>query len=429
MIGLTARRRDVPMVDRSRDRVVVLVAVALAVGFLSFAAISALLPEALRRGAWLPLHLALAGGATTAIAGVMPFFSAAFAAAQPAAFPLRLGAVLTVALGALAVAFGVMAASSPVAVAGGILFVAGIALIAAATMSPLHGALGPSRGIVIQGYVVALTEVGVGATIATLYVAGWAPLLTTWSSVKPAHAWLNLVGFVSLVIATTLLHFFPTVVGARMAARPSARVTVVGLAAGPAIVALAFAFKLDVLGRFGALVVLFGAAGLGVYALRTWGSRARWTTDKPWHLFSIGGLISAMVWFWIGTAIAAGRVLVMGTAPATWSLDAVFGPLVAGWIGLTLLASASHLLPAIGPGGPAAHARQRSILGRFAVARLSLADLGVAALSMGLLLRVDELVVAGFVLASASLAATGVLIVAAISIGFRGTSTPVKGTA
>ena len=40
-----------------------------------------------------------------------------------------------------------------------------------------------------------------------------------WLSLHLALAWFNLVGFVSLVIATTLLHFFPTVVGARMALR------------------------------------------------------------------------------------------------------------------------------------------------------------------------------------------------------------------
>ena len=38
---------------------------------------------------WLPLHLALAGGASTAIAGVMPFFVAALAASPPASARLR----------------------------------------------------------------------------------------------------------------------------------------------------------------------------------------------------------------------------------------------------------------------------------------------------------------------------------------------------
>ena len=74
---------------------------------------------------------------------------------------------------------------------------------------------GASRGLVTQEYVLALGEVAVGASLATLFVAGWPPIVEDWARIKPAHAWFNLVGFVSLVIATTLLHFFPTVVGAR----------------------------------------------------------------------------------------------------------------------------------------------------------------------------------------------------------------------
>jgi hypothetical protein len=411
------------MIDRSRDRLVVVLAVGLAVGFLVAALGSALLSESVRRGSWLPLHLALAGGATTAVAGVMPFFSAAFAAAPPADFRLRLGAVLTVAVGATGVSVGVVGAWPTVAATGGLAFVLGIALVAVATLRPLRAALGPSRGIVIQGYVVALTEVGVGATLATLYVAGWPPLVASWGNVKPAHAWLNLVGFASLVIATTLLHFFPTVVGARMAARPSARIAVVGLAVGPVIVALGFAFDLDVVGRLGGLVVIAGAMALGAYALRTWRGRARWTTDRAWHLFAIGGLVSAMTWFGVGIAIAAGRVVVIGSGPGAWSIDAVFGPLVAGWIGLAVLASGSHLLPAVGPGDLAAHARQRAILGRGSVARLVVANIGIAALSIGLPVHGDILVTSGTILAAISLGATGVLLGIAVGIGLRRTVT------
>jgi hypothetical protein len=55
-----------------------------AAAFLVAAAASLTLPAGATRGLWLPLHLALAGAATTAIAAVMPFFAAAFAAAPPA---------------------------------------------------------------------------------------------------------------------------------------------------------------------------------------------------------------------------------------------------------------------------------------------------------------------------------------------------------
>jgi hypothetical protein len=419
MIQVTGRGHKAPIVDRSRDRRVVVFAVGLAIGFLVAALASALLPESVRRGTWLPLHLALAGGATTAIAGVMPFFSAAFAAAPPSDLRLRTGAVLAVALGAIGVTLGVVDTSPLLAALSGVAFIVGVALVAVATLRPLRAALGPSRGIVIQGYVVALIQIAVGATFATLYTAGWSSFVMSWAALKPAHAWLNLVGFVSLVVATTLLHFFPTVIGARIAARPSARLTVIGLAAGPALVALGFALRLDLVARLGAAIAIAGALALFAYAVRTWRTRAAWTTDHQWHLFAMGGLISAMGWFGVGIGIAAGQVIVLGASPGAWSVNAVFGPLVVGWIGLVVLASATHLLPAIGPGDSAVHARQRAILGRSAALRLVVANVGVAALSIGLPLDLDLLVIAGTVLVGVALGLTAALFARAMLIGLR----------
>ena len=395
-------------------------AIALALGFLAAAALAMLLPATDRRGAWLPLHLALAGAATTAIAGVMPFFAAAFAAAPPSDARLRGGAVAAVAAGAIGVTVGVAGLRPEFAVGGGLAFVTGIVLTGLATIRPLGRALGPSRGLIARGYVVALGEVGIGATIATLFVAGWPPILAAWGSVKPAHAWLNLVGFVTLVVATTLLHFFPTVVGARIVVRPSARVTVLGLAAGGLLVAAGFAAAADTVARLGALLGAGGALALALNAARTWPTRARWTTDPGWHRFTISALVAAIAWLLVGMGIAAGRVLVSGASPGGWSIEAIGGPLVAGWVGLAILGSASHLLPAVGPGDPTAHRRQRELLGRLATTRIVLANAGVAALSIGWPTHVDGLVATGAGLLAVSLAATGALLVGAIRTGLGG---------
>ena len=171
----------------------------------------------------------------------MPFFSAAFAAVAPSDVRLRWTAVGAVGLGAAGVATGVTWLGDGVAATGAVAFIGGIVLTGWATVRPLRGALGPSRGLITEAYVVALAEVAVGAAVATFFVAAWSPVTGAWGHLKPAHGWLNLVGFVSLVIATTLLHFFPTVIGARIAVHRSARVTVVGLAAGAPIVAAGYA--------------------------------------------------------------------------------------------------------------------------------------------------------------------------------------------
>ena len=79
------------------------------------------LPLAQRRGIWLPLHLALAGGASSAVAAVTPFFVAAFAAVPPADPRLRSAALALVASGALLVVGGVLAdGAAMVAAIGGL---------------------------------------------------------------------------------------------------------------------------------------------------------------------------------------------------------------------------------------------------------------------------------------------------------------------
>lgn len=414
-----SRRPPARPVDRSSDRRIALIAITVAIGFLAAAVAATLLPETVRRGLWLPLHLALAGAATTAIAGVMPFFSAALAAAPPSDRWLRIAAVAGVALGAIGVSAGITVGSAVVATLGGGLFLAGVVLVAVATVRPTSQGLGPGRGVITWAYVGALVNVSVGATLATAYAAGWAPAVESWARLRPAHAWLNVVGFVSLVIAATLLHFFPTVVGARIGGRRVATAAVTGLAVGAPVVALGSIFGSDLVGRAGAAASGLGAAALGVYAWRVARTRARWTTDPSWHRFAIGGLVSALAWFLIGMAIAVAGVLIHGSSPLAWNAAAIAGPLAAGWAGIAVVASASHLLPAVGPGDAAAHARQRRVLGRLAWPRLIALNGGVAALSIGLPLGVQALVTGGVALVALGLAGSLALIGAAIAIASK----------
>jgi hypothetical protein len=243
-------------------------------------------------------------------------------------------------------------------------------------------------------------------------------VLEAWATIRPAHAWLNLVGFVSLVIATTLLHFFPTVIGARIKRTGTAVVTVAGIASGTAIVALGFILDSDLDVRVGAIVVLVGALSLAVYAAQVWRTRARWSGDASWHRFAIGGLVASIAWFEVGMAIATGRLLVAGADPAAATATVLVGPLLLGWVGLAVLASATHLVPAIGPGDPMAHAAQRILLGTAATGRLVLVNLGIACLAIGLWPGApDWLAIAGLALSALSLGGTVGLLILAIARG------------
>ena len=183
-------------------------------------------------------------------------------------------------------------------------------------------------------------------------------------------------------------------------------------------VAIGYASGFDVAVRFGAAVALLGALALVVYAAHIWTRRALWTTDRSWHRFSIGGLISAITWFTVGMAILSGRAIAWPEWNR-WSVEPVIAPLVVGWIGLAVVASASHLLPAVGPGSHAAHARQRVVLGQGAEARLVAANVGVAGLIAGQLLGLPVVIEVGGLAVAASFFATGVVISRALLIGFR----------
>jgi nitrite reductase (NO-forming) len=327
--------------------------------------------------------------------------------------------VAAVALGALGVAAGYATAVLPLAVSGGIAYMAGMALTGFATLAPARHGLGPRGGVITLGYLLALLMVLTGALVGSLFMAGWQPVLETWASLKPAHAVLNLVGFVSLVIATTLLHFFPTVIGARILRTPNAYVTVVGLASGAALLSGGFALRSDGLVRGGATAVAIGAVALAAYAWQAWRTRALWTGDRGWHLYAMGGLVSAIAWFEVGVLMTSARLLVSGADPAATNADILAGPLVVGWVALAVLASATHLVPAIGPGDPAAHARQRRLLGQGAALRLAAANVGIAGISVGLPLHLDWLTLTAMLLAGGSLFATAALLVAATVSGLR----------
>ena len=390
-------RRPLPMfgpairqgvgIARSGDRRIAFGGLVVAALFVALAMASLLLPPAVRLGSWLPVHLVLAGAATTAIAAILPFFTAALVVAPPAHPAVRIGGIGLVASGALAVttAYGPAGGQPIPAALGGGVFLAGLGLVAAATFTPIRGALGPRRALFQRAYAVALACVAVGATLATLVVGGNPAVGAAWGSLKPAHAWLNLVGFAGLVIVTTLLHLAPTVVGTRLRPRASGRLAVIGLALGAPLIATGYALEQDVVARAGAVAALAGALGVAAHglAIHLDGDRGRWTTDAGWHRFTSLSLLAGGGWLGLGLGVAAARVLAFGSNPAGWSLSVLVGPLLIGGVTQVLVGAMTHLLPAIGPGDPIRHAAQRRLLGRAAAVRLTMVNAGALLVAVG----------------------------------------------
>ncbi len=274
-------------VRRADDRRTTFGGLLVAASFLALGLLAAILGSIGGSGTvWPALHLVLAGAAGTAVASVMPFFTASLARVAPAGLSLRVGAIALVSSGALAVTVGWSAGLTSLAVAGGCAYLGGLALTAAAAFLPLRATLGHPPRLVTAAYAAALVEVAVGATLATSMVAGWTPVVGDWSALKPAHAWLNLFGFLSVVVAATLLHLAPTAAGTRIRPRATGTVALVGLAFGAPLIALGSAGGWDAVARIGAAVELVGAAALAAHAMGVVHDRGRWTTDAGWHAFT-----------------------------------------------------------------------------------------------------------------------------------------------
>ena len=400
--------------SRAADRRITVAGLVVSAAFLAAAVAAMTLPEPARRGLWLPVHLGLAGAAGTAVASVLPFFVATLSVAPPMGRIVRGGAVALIASGALTASLGVVGARPSVALAGALSYLAGLVAVSVAALWPLRGAFGPRRPVVLAAYGAAIVQVAVGVGIVATMIAGYTPVVERWSLLKPAHAWLNVFGFLSVIMAATLVHLAPTVAGTRIVPRRSALVALTGLVAGPPMIALGLALGDDVVARIGALAELLGAIGLVLHALAVRRGRGAWTTDPGWHRVTSWSLLVAPAWFLVAVALAAGRILWLGAVPAAWSLEVIAAPLAVGWVVQGLIGAWSQLLPAIGPGGMAAHARQRTNLGRAATGRLVALNLGVALVMIGGIIDWTAPVVVGLVLGGVTIMASlGIFVVAA----------------
>ncbi|MBA3688651.1 MAG: hypothetical protein H0W81_07470 [Chloroflexi bacterium] len=369
-------------VDRGPERRIVLVGLVGAAGFVAAAGVARLI--GLGGGEWwLPLHLAMAGGAGLAIAALLPHFTVSLSGSRPAPAPARAVGLLLIGGGALSVAVAFPAGWGPVAVSGAVAYALGIVATAALAFFPARAGLGRRFGVVEVAYGLALANAAAAVTLAILRLTDVATLSGAWLGLKPAHAWLNLVGFVTLVVAATLIHLYPTIVGSRIRSRPALVVLVVGIGLGAPSTALGYALGSDVIARIGAVAVSAGAVAMVMVAVGAWEGRGNWTTDPAWHRLTIGHLSASVAWLAAGIGVLLVGVAADGADPAGWSLARVIGPLGSGMALQALVGAWSHLLPSVGPGDVARHAAQRRELARWATPRLVSWNVATALLTGG----------------------------------------------
>jgi len=233
------------------------------------------------------------------------------------------------------------------------------------------------------------------------------------------------LGFVSLVIVSTLLHFLPTVLGTRIVPRGSAVVAVLGTAVAAPLVVTGQLTGLQAVAGGGSVLALVGAGALVLEASRVYRARGTWTTDPGWHRMASLGLLAGVGWFAVGTSLASALVFAAGlgllSAGEAWWSPLVAAPLAIGWVAQVLIGSWTHLLPSIGPGGPREHAVQREVLGRAATPRLVALNLGVAMLAVGWPLGLGVASGAGALLVAATVVGSVGLAASALRVRARPT--------
>ena len=173
----------------------------------------------------------------------------------------------------------------------------------------------PGNGRSWPAYGAAIVQVWVGIAIVGTMLAGFAPVAERWGLLKPAHAWLNVFGFLSVVVAATLVHLAPTVAGTRIVPRRAAALALSLLVAAPPLVALGLAIGEGAVARFGALIEVLGATALLFHSVRVWRDRGRWTTIPAWRRMTVVEPDrSAPMRFLVAVVLASGR-LIMSRRP------------------------------------------------------------------------------------------------------------------
>jgi hypothetical protein len=345
---------------------------------------SLLLPPRDRLGFWLPIHMALAGGAATAIAGAVPDFTAALCAGRRRGWawvPIALFSA-----GAAGIAIGLPAGWDGLVAAGGTVFAVGAITLAAAVWATWRRAVNRRHAPIVALYGFAALCPVAGAAIGAVLGAGAIHSGSLYLDLRRAHVALNLAGFISLTIVATSALLVPTVLRVRAPAWHSGA-SFLACASGVVVGSVGLALGIRAVAGVGAVAYTAGVAFVLEGALRSVRRRpARPERAAGAHLIlalawlMIGGLASV-----IGVGVASDRLLT--TVVVVVALGTVVQSLVGAW---------SHLTPMAAPGGPEVH---RMLLARadvgawpqvvafnLGVALVAAATLGTLGVSAGIAL-------------------------------------------
>lgn len=337
--------------------------------------VGALLHDVLPLPRWLLIHLLLLGAATHAIFVWSQFFANALLRDKTPADGRRNQnrRLLMLNIGTLIVFTGVLGRWWLLTAAGAALIGIAVLLHGANLYTRLRRSLPARFKTTVRYHVAAAAILPLGLTLGTLLERGVGP--QAHAQTVLAHALLNILGWMGLTVAGTLLTLWPTMLRTRIAegavreskiALPILTASTL-LAAGGALFAL---LPVTVAGLAGYLLGLGVLGKAFVGALRT----------KAPTTFSTLSTLAAVLW-WVGTllALTLGLALSPDAVPAGRVFAAIVPYLAAGFGVQILLGALSYLVPVALRKGPGPVKAATAMLDRGATFRVALANLALLA--------------------------------------------------
>lgn len=343
--------------------------------WLTAAGLALLLPASARRGIWLPLHLTLAGAVTVSISGAMQNFASALTAAPSAPAAAVWAQFVLVNVGAVLIAAGYPGGHPLLVELGGAAFLVGIALLGWMVWRAWIQGLNRRHRVPMAMYGGAVLSLLAGGTIGALIGSGAVRDPLVWLALRRTHMTVNVLGWVSLTIAGTLVTLLPTVLRIRMPVWHGG-LTAIGLSGGLTILALGLSLGAIPLAAVGGVAYALGALGLLHLAVRSASAPRTWPVPLTAMHF-----VAAAAWF-LGGTLALAVATIRGVASFDAFRQVFLVAFVGGWIVQALLGAWLYLLPMATPGHP--DARRRSLAGAEFGGRLQLVTLNGGLLLMAL---------------------------------------------
>ncbi|GAA4283995.1 multicopper oxidase domain-containing protein [Brevibacterium daeguense] len=359
---------------------------------------------------WLMVHTLALGMAPNAIIVWSSYFADALLRTRRTAHRREALTLIVLNLGIVAVFAGMLTDLTPLTVTGGLLVAAAALIHGVGLWLQARGALASRFAVTVRYYITAalcLPAGGwLGVEMARADEANTERLLL-------AHLALNLLGFVGLTVAGTLVSLWPTMLrtkivpGAERAAAQAWWLLVIGVLLSAAAAAFGFTWLVAA----GVLLYLAGLSVLSAALVR----EARVRPPEHFASWSVG---FGMLW-WIGCLVALVLILVSTESmpEAVTGVRNLTTPFIVGFLAQVLIGALSYLIPVVLGGGPNVSRRTSAVLDSGRWVRLVLVNGG----GVLYLLPGPSLVeVATSLAAAAGLAAFLVLAVRAIIAATRG---------